>query len=280
MASIAQPRPSAPPTARARNPQFRTPLFVAGMALALLAFLIMFAFGLVFANRSGGGQLRVVVASEPISARDPIDPGALTTITVPASAAQPRYFAQPSQLAGTYALVDIAKGQALTANLVATNPDQIPAGTPSYLPIPQGFIAMTLPTSEQQGVAGYIAPGDYIDVIATVNSTLLSPGALPRQLTRTVFSSLHVLRVGPQSGVPRQGQVQGVSSSVTVLMSLCDAQYLEWLLVNATLKYALLSYKDYAASQPAADASCKPTAIPSDVIGPKLVEKRWGFLNG
>ena len=75
MASIAQPRPAAP--AKARNPQFRTPVFVAGVAIALLAFLIMFAFGLVFANRSGGGQVRVVVAAEPIAARDPIDPGAL-----------------------------------------------------------------------------------------------------------------------------------------------------------------------------------------------------------
>jgi len=278
MASIAQPRPTAP--AKARNPQFRTPVFVAGVAIALLAFLIMFAFGLVFANRSGGGQVRVVVAAEPITARDPIDPGALTTISVPASAAQPRYFSQPSQLAGSYALVDIAKGQALTANLVASNPDLIPAGTPSYLPIPKGFIAMTLPTGEQQGVAGYIAPGDYIDVIATVNSLLLSPAALPRQLTRTVFSSLPVLRVGPQSGVPRQGQVQGVSSSITVLMSLCDAQYMEWLLVNATLKYTLLSYKDYSPSQPAADTTCNPTALPQDVVGPRLVEKRWGFLNG
>ncbi|TMD26337.1 MAG: Flp pilus assembly protein CpaB [Chloroflexi bacterium] len=278
MASIAQPRPAAP--AKARNPQFRTPVFVAGVAIALLAFLIMFAFGLVFANRSGGGQVRVVVAAEPIAARDPIDPGALTTISVPASAAQPRYFSQTSQLAGSYALVDIAKGQSITANLVASNPDLIPAGTPSYLPIEKGFVAMTLPTGEQQGVAGYIAPGDYIDVIATVNSTLLSPGALPRQLTRTVFSSLHVLRVGPQSGVPRQGQVQGVSSSITVVMSQCDAQYMEWLLVNATLKYTLLSYKDYSPSQPAADATCNPTALPEDVVGPKLVEKRWGFLNG
>src|SRR5881396_1120869 len=138
MASIAQPRPSAPPTARARNPQFRTPVFVAGVAIALLAFLIMFAFGLVFANRSGGGQVRVVVAAEPIAARDPIDPGALTTISVPASAAQPRYFSQTSQLAGSYALVDIAKGQSITANLVASNPDLIPAGTPSYLPIEKG----------------------------------------------------------------------------------------------------------------------------------------------
>lgn len=279
MASIAQPRPSAPPTARAKNPQFRTPLFVAGIAVALLAFLIMFAFGLVFANRSGGGQIRVVVASGPIPARSQIDPGDLTTISVQASAAQPNAFTQPSQLAGTYALVDINKGQTVTSNLVATNPDQIPAGQSSFLPIPQGFIAMTLPTSEQQGVAGYVEAGDYIDIIATVNTSLLNPAAIPHQVTRTVFASVYVLRVGPQTALPSGAQAPGVSSSLTVLMSLCDAQYMEWLLVNATLKYALLSSHDYQ-PQAAADTSCKPTALPSDVIGPKLVEKRWGFLNG
>ena len=277
MASIAQPRPTAPP--RAKNPQFRTPVFVAGIAIALLAFLIMFAFGLVFANRSGGGQIRVVVASEPISAREPIDLGALRTITVSSGSAQPLAFTDTNQLKGSYAVVDIAKGQTITSNLVAANPDQIPPGTTSYLPIPEGFVAMTLPTSEQQGVAGYPKAGDYIAILATVNTQLFS-NANPRQVTKVVFTNVHVLRTGPASNLSQQTQAAGVTSSITVLMSLCDAQYLEWLIVNATLKYTLLSYKDYLTQEAAPDASCKPGVLPTDTIGPRLVEKRWGFLTG
>ena len=136
-------------------------------------------------------------------------------------------------------------------------------------------MALTLPTSEQQGVAGFIAQGDYIDVIATVNTQLFS-SVNARQVTRTVFTSVYILRVGPQSVVPRQGQGQGLSSSVTVLMSLCDAQYMDWLLSNASLKYALLSYHDYTKEQAPPDSACPSTTAPG-LIGPAQVQGRWGF---
>src|SRR5438874_1075909 len=189
------------------------------------------------------------------------------------AAVPPHSFLRAADLTGFSALVAIYKGQTVTGNVVASNPDQI---TPSsFLPIPQGYIALTLPTSEQQGVAGFIAQGDYIDVIATVNTQLFSPVS-PRQVTRTVFTSVYILRVGPQSVVPRQGQAQGLSSSITVLMSLCDAQYMDWLLSNATLKYDLLSYRHYTKQQAPPDPACPSTAAPG-IIGPAQVQGRWGF---
>jgi len=67
-----------------------------------------------------------------------------------------------------------------------------------------------------------------------------------------VFSNLHVIRVGPPSTAPKEGQPQGVVSSLTAVLTLCDAQYMNWLLVNASLKYVLISYHDYS---PAAAAT-------------------------
>jgi len=267
MAAISQTRP-------ARTTNVRTPLFILGVGLALLAFLVMFAFGILFANRSQtGSQVRVVVAAQDIDAREPITPDMLTTAAIPSTAVPPHSFLRAGDLTGSSALVAIYKGQPITANVVASNPDQI---TPSsFLPIPQGYVALTLPTSEQQGVAGFIAQGDYIDVIATVNTQLFST-VNPRQVTRTVFTSVYILRVGPQSVVPRQGQAQGLSSSVTVLMSLCDAQYMDWLLSNATLKYALLSHYDYTKAQAPPDSACPSTTAPG-LIGPAQVQGRWGF---
>jgi len=267
MAAISQTRP-------ARTTNVRTPLFILGVGLALLAFLVMFAFGILFANRSQtGSQVRVVVAAQDIDAREPITPDMLTTAAIPSTAVPPHSFLRAGDLTGSSALVAIYKGQPITANVVASNPDQI---TPSsFLPIPQGYVALTLPTSEQQGVAGFIAQGDYIDVIATVNTQLFST-VNPRQVTRTVFTSVYIIRVGPQSVVPRQGQGQGLSSSVTVLMSLCDAQYMDWLLSNASLKYALLSYHDYAKEQAPPDSACPSTTAPG-LIGPAQVQGRWGF---
>src|SRR5450759_109392 len=39
-----------------------------------------------------------------------------------------------------------------------------------------------------------------------------------------------------------------LTSSLTLLMTGCDAEYLFWLLNNATMKYALESFSDYAAT--------------------------------
>jgi hypothetical protein len=64
------------------------------------------------------------------------------------------------------------------------------------------------------------------------------------------------------------------------VMSECDAQYLQWLLTNVTLKYLLLSYKDYLTnSLSSPDPSCPPTALPP-VVGPAAVDARWGFTKG
>lgn len=268
-----------PPPARS-TPRLRTPLFLLGVGMALLAFILMFSFGILFANRTqSGAQVPVVIATEDIQAREAITPGMLTVARMPASALPPHAFVQVADVQSESALVTIYKGQAVTANLVASNPDQIASGTSTYLPIPQGYVAFTLPTGELQGVGGYVAPGDYINIIATANSDLFHSQP-SRQTTRTVYAGVRVIRVGTPSAAPKEGQSFGVSTSLTVVVSECNAQYLQWLLTNVTLKYLLLSYKDYlTGSLSSPDTSCLPTALPP-VIGPTAVDARWGFTKG
>jgi Flp pilus assembly protein CpaB len=273
MAAIGQSRPLAPTN-------MRTPLFIFGIALALVAFLVMFAFGIVFVGRTQPtGTIPVVVAKNNIDARASIAPDDLTISSLPASAVPPNAFLHISQLTGYSAIVQIYKGQAISDNLVASNPDQLSASSATaFLAIPPGYVALTLPTSEQQGVAGFISQGDYINVIAAVNTSLFTPRN-PRSVARTVFSSLHVIRVGPQSLVQKQGQVQGVSSSVTVVMTQCDANAMDWLLINTTLKYTLLAHQDYDPKPPQPDPSCPSTAAPGSV-GPAQIDARWHFTEG
>jgi pilus assembly protein CpaB len=267
-----------PPPARP-NAGVRTPLFLLGVGMALLAFIAMFAFGIIFANRGlTGREVPVVIAAVDIQAREPITIDMVSLGQVTASSLPPHAFVRLEDLKGYSAVVPIYKGQALTANIISTDPDQIQGGPNAYLPIPQGYVAMTLPTGELQGVAGYVTPGDYINVIATVNTSLFSP-LNPRMATRTVFSNLHVIRVGPPSLNPKEGQAIGVSTSITVVVSECDAQYLEWLLTNVTLKYVLLSYKDYNVKPPSPDPACPSTTAPA-VVGPAQVDARWAFTKG
>jgi Flp pilus assembly protein CpaB len=271
MAAIGQARPT--PTAN----RVRTPIFVLGVALALGAFLLMFIFGLIFAGRvQTGGTTEVVVAKQQIDPRTPITADMLTLSPIANSAVPPQAFLRVADLTTYFAVVTIYKGEPITANIVSANPDLInPSSSTSYLPIPAGYTALTIPTGEQQGVAGYIAQGDEIDVIATVNTAQFSPTS-PRVVTLPVFKYLYVIRVGPQSVVPRQGLPQGVSSSLTVMLTICDAAYMDWLLTNATLKYALVAYKDYQALPTGPDSNCPSTAAPA-LIGPSEVEARWNF---
>lgn len=276
MAAIRSTRPEPGPV-RPATSRIRTPLFILGVGLALLAFLAMFAFGILFANRSQvAGQVQVVVAARDIEPREPITPDMITLAKVPSTTLPPHAIVNSGELAGFSALVTIYKGAVVTSNVVTSNPDQIAGGAASFLPIPQGYVAMTLPTGEQQGVAGYIAQGDYMNVIATVNTGLFSTNS-PRTVARTVFTSLYVIRVGPPSLAPKQGQAQGIASSLTVVMSLCDAQFMDWLISNASLKYVLLSYKDYSPkSLVAPDPGC-PSVNEPGVVGPSQVDARWAF---
>src|SRR5690348_8352286 len=119
MAVVGQTRPFGA-TPRATN--LRTPLFVFGVALALVAFLVMFAFGIVFVGRSQpSGSVPVVVANRNIDARTPITADMLTLSSVPAAAVAPKTFLHVSDLNGTTAVVQIYKGQPISSNLVASD---------------------------------------------------------------------------------------------------------------------------------------------------------------
>ena len=123
-----------------------------------------------------------------------------------------------------------------------------------------------------------------IDIEATASESLFTPGvATPRQLTRTVWRSVRVIRVGPAatsgSGGAAGQQGQGVASSLTVLMTPCDAQYMTWLITNATMRYTLRSDRDYGSPPTGPDPSC-PLGTQLPRVGPAEVDARFGFTRG
>ncbi len=255
----------------------RTPLFVVGIALALFAFVAMFGVGLLLARGTQSvSQVKVVVASEDIQARQPITLDTVTLGQVPSNAVPPKSITSLTDISSFFALVPIYKGEVITANVVAVNLDEIVVGnSSSFLPIPTGWVAVTIPSGEEQAVAGFVAQGDYINIIATVNLSDFAP-KLHGNATRTVFTNVYVIRVGPESAAPRQGQPQGVSSSLTVLMTECDAQFMTWLQYDSTLKYTLLSHHDYGTSTPAPDPACPSTTLPGPVTTAQA-NARWEF---
>lgn len=254
----------------------RRGLFVAGVALALGAFLLTFLLGFLFLTRSegGAGEVNVVVANTPISARQSVTSPMLTLTKYPSKLVPAAAITSLSEAVGKFPQVNIDQNQPLTTNLLAAAPDLVAPASNEYLPIPHGYVALTIPTSEQVGVAGYPTPGDYIDVIATVNTSTYGqqPG---KQVSKTVLTNVHVIRIGAP-GETKDAAARGVASSLTVVTNSCDAEMLNWLVGNASLKYVLRSYKDYAPAITAPDPNC-PAPGGTSGIGPSQVDGRFGF---
>ena len=247
---------------------------VIGAILAVVAFAT--AAGLASLSLLPTGNTagtKVVVAKNNISARTKIQSSDLQLASV--APPPPQYFTDINAVAGKSARVDIPAGAPVTANLVAASGDLLSSSEIAYLPIPSGYVAVTVPTGEQVGVGGYVQVGDRITMLATLNSSLFgSTRAVP--VVRTVFRDLDIIRVGPATG--QSSAAAQVTSSLTLLMTGCDAEYLVWLLNNATMKYALESFTDYAATPSQPDPSC-PTLAAAGGVGPKEVDKRWHFTS-
>ena len=247
---------------------------VIGAVLAVLAFATaagIASLPLIQGTTSGS---RIVVASHDIAARTVITASDLTMSNV--SSPPPQAFTTIAKVAGLGARVSIPAGMPISANLVAPSGDLISSTDVAYLPIPKGWVAVTVPTNEQVGVGGYVQIGDRITMLATINTQLLgqSPG---RSVVLTVFRDVDVLRVGPAASNANGSSSTGVvTSSLTVLMTACDSEYLFWLLNNASMKYELESYTDYENAPTQPDSKC-PTVSSTSGVGPKDVEARWHF---
>lgn len=266
-AELARPRP-VPGQRRSR----RLPLLI-GLALAAVAFLGVIAVGSLSGKQAPVTTTTVLVAARNIQAREVMSSDMVVPTQIATSAVPPGAVTQFAAIKGETALVAILKGQPLTTNVVTANPDLALTQT-AYLPIPPGFVARAIPSGEQQGVAGYIGAGDYINVLATVSTSLFGD-ATAKQVTKLVFSQLHVIRIGPATP-GKVGQAQGVSSSLTVVMSVCDAELMDWLLANTKLTYVLLSYHDYQSPAAGPDPTC-PSVNPGSLVGPRQVNARYGF---
>ena len=245
----------------------RRPFTLLGIVLALL---VITAFVLVALNASTGGTgqtQNVVVATRDLPPRIPVDAGALAVKAVPTTTYQQLFFTKIDDVKGMIPLVTIVAGQAITSNLVA-KPSQALGSQSEYLPIPSGYVALTIPTSEQQGVAGYVQPGDYIAVIATVTS-----GA--KVASKTVFVNLHVIRVG--MGTATGGGAGSTASSLTVVVTECQAEFITWFLTYASLKYTLESYQDYLQGIPVKDQAC-PSVSSATGVTLQSVQKAFPTL--
>jgi Flp pilus assembly protein CpaB len=251
-----------------------TPFIIGGVALAVVTFAAVFLYT-ASAGGTGGGNVPVVVAAADLPIRVPISVQDLTIIQYHASDVPPGAFSNISDIKNVVAAITIKKGQPVTSNLLVTSTDAVIGPQSAFLPIPTGFVALTIPTGEQQGVAGYIQVGDYISLVATI------AGKTSTNI-RTIYTNVPVVRIGSATSVsaPVQGnpsappQQGGLSSSLTIVITQCQAEYINWFLSNGTLRYTLESYHDYTPQDVTADPTC-PSVNAAKGVTQADVQTRW-----
>ncbi len=245
---------------------------IIGAVLAVLAFAAAAGLASLSLLPGSSSGTRIVVAKNDIAARTKIQASDLQLSAV--NPAPKQAFTSISEVVGKGARVDIPAGDPVSANLIAPAGDLLSTSDVAFLPIPAGYVALTVPTGELVGVGGYPQVGDRITMLATINTGVFGSGA-PVPVVRTVFNNVDILRVGPVAAQ----NATGVSSSLTLLMNGCDAEYLFWLLNNAALKYTLESFRDYSATPNQPDPAC-PSVSSAGGVGPREVDKRWHFSAG
>src|SRR5712691_7439232 len=122
---------------------------VVGTVLAVLAFGTAAAVASLPLLSTGATGTKVVVAKNGIAARTRIQASDLELKSI--SPTPPESFTDVAQVAGKGARIEIPAGMAVTANLITATPDQLNSSEATFLPIPSGYVAVTVPTSEQVG---------------------------------------------------------------------------------------------------------------------------------
>ncbi|HEV2141544.1 MAG TPA: RcpC/CpaB family pilus assembly protein [Candidatus Dormibacteraeota bacterium] len=269
---------------------------IVGVLLAVVAFgAVFFVSSLGGGGAIGGPSTTVVIAKTTIPLRHQLTASdvELAKASVNGNGTLGNTYGATSDVAGLIAELNISKGSVITSDMLAKDISLVPAGAaPAYLPLAKGYVAMTIPTGEMQGVAGHISVGDYVTVVVsavltTFSTTTGGQTGPARQVTKTVFWNLRIIGLGPATAgvqpaagsgsTTSQGATTGVTSSLTVELTQCDAEYLIWFLANTQVRYTLESYKDYATPPTDnGDSSCATIQSAGGVTN-KQVDARFHF---
>src|SRR5581483_3805774 len=170
MSSISQ----AQPQGRSAN---RRQLMIAAVLGLIAAVLVI-----VFLNNSSKDKTTpaipvksVVVAAQAIDAGTKITDQMLTTRAVPETAVASDAFTDKTAVVGQVARYPIEKGETLSAARLVSAP-KVQALS---FQIPPGMRGMTIPVSITNTPAALIAPGDFVDVLVTVDAVTLTGRVQP-----------------------------------------------------------------------------------------------------
>jgi pilus assembly protein CpaB len=164
----------------------------------------------------------VVVAAADLSIGTAIERDHLRVIPFPEGAAPEGSFSEPEQLVGRGVVSPLVRNEPVLAAKLASKE----AGAGLSPVIPEGMRAVSVRVNEVISVAGYVLPGNSVDVIATQ-----SPTNNPSDtVSKVVLANVQVLTAGTRI----EQETEGKPVSVTVVTLLVSPEQAERLALAST----------------------------------------------
>jgi Flp pilus assembly protein CpaB len=208
-------------------------LVILGIVLALIAGAGVYV---VLATAEPGTApvqtTKLVIAVQPIDQRTEIQPEQLAQADWPVTIPTPiGAYAQPTEVAGKFAMVPINPGQPLIDKMVKSKAELKDTGGNASLLIDKGMVAIALPVSMNTNVAQAIEVGDHVDILATFTAQPVAGSqnaGPPQTATQRLLPDVLIIQVGPWPSTCGKGECN--SSVVTFQLKEQDALVLKYAL--------------------------------------------------
>src|SRR5262245_47268423 len=165
----------------------------------------------------------VVVAAADLQLGAELKKEDVTVVQFPAGKTPEGTFAKPEEVMGRGLIVPIVKNEPILKAKLASK--EAGSGLPPV--IPEGMRAVSVRVNEVVGVAGYVLPGNRVDVVATASPT----DAKADTTSKVVLSNVQVLTAGTR--MEQQGD-QSKPVQVTVVTLLVYPEQAERLALAST----------------------------------------------
>ncbi len=145
-------------------------------------------------------QSVVLVAKKDIPSGSVIDSGMIDSAIVPNQFIQPQAVTSIDRVLGMVSLAPISKGEQITLSKFSKDRKESGGGLAGNTPV--GKRAISIAVDNISSVSGMVRPGDYVDVIATLQVPIQgADGKLSSQMAVVpLFQNVLVLAVGQNTG--------------------------------------------------------------------------------
>ena len=181
------------------------------------------------------GNTPIVVAKFDLAPGTLLKLSDFTTADWPRSTIPGHSYSDTENLVGRVNSTQLIAGLPVLENMLA--PPGSGPGLPSL--VPPGFQAMTVKVDEFGGVAGFIKPGDKVDVVATFSVKRTEAGGT-ETVTRTILRDIIVCAVG-QAVQPDENNAPMIVRSITLQVKPYQAQKLSLASTRGTIRLSLRS---------------------------------------